>query len=590
MSAIPIPAPTLVALMALAVGLTACGPQTTPRPDPALPTSTPLDPPWFEDVTDARGLAFHHVAGTRYFMPDQVGSGIAILDFDNDGLLDLYLVQLGGPDSPARNSLWRQRQDGTFEDVSAGSGLDITGLGMGAFAADLNNDGWTDLVVTEYGGVRVFQNLGNGRFQEVTAESGLDHPGWAAPAAFLDFDRDGRLDVVIGNYLDYDPTQVCHDSHGRQDFCAPHAFPPTLTRLWRNTTSTPGATPTFEDHTVAAGLAAHPGAALGLLAADLDGDGWPDIFCADDGRPNRLFINRRDGTFREEAVPRGLALNAMGRPAADMGVAWADVDGDGRPDLFVTHLAEEFHSLFRQDAPGLFLDAVAQAGLQQQAWRGTGFGTVLADFDLDGAPDLAIANGLVRRATPGQTPVLPGVPEWWARYAQRPQLFANDGRGRFRDVSEAQPSFTRWAMVGRSLAVADLDNDGAPDLVLAGTAGPVRLFRNIAPRRGRWVLLRLIDPAVGGRDAIGAQATVVAGSRRFIAVLQPATSYLSSHDPRLHFGLGPVTAIDRVEVRWPDGTVESFSGIPLDRLTTLPRGSGRPQAMEAIGSNPSIDD
>jgi len=379
----------------------------------------------------------------------------------------------------------------------------------------------------------------------------------------------------VGNYLDYDPTQVCHEVQGRRDFCSPEAFPGTSIRLWRNVTGKPGAAPRFEDWTERAGLTRAPGAALALVCVDFTGDGWPDIFCSDDGRPNRLFVNQHNGTFQEEAAMRGLAFNAMGRTAANMGVAWADFDGDERGDLFITHLTEEFHALYRQDQPGLFTDAVAQAGLQQQAWRGTGFGTVAADFDNDGQVDLAVANGLVSRATPPQSPVRPGTSSWWATYAQRPQLFVNVGSGHFRDVSAANPALCGLASVGRSLAVGDWDQDGGLDLVLGNVGGPAVFFRNQAPARGHWVQFRLIDPSHGGRDEIGAEAWVLSGGRRRWGVLQPATSYLASHEPILHFGLGSVAAFESVEVRWPDGVRETFPGGPAGRRWVFSRGAGR---------------
>ena len=439
----------------------------------------------------------------------------------------------------------------------------------------MNNDGLPDLVVTEYGATRLLRNVGAGRFEEVTATAGIDNPRWAVPASFMDFDRDGWLDLVVGNYLDYDPTQACEDVHGRRDFCAPQAFPPTTTRLWRNRTGAAGASPRFEEWTERSGLTRWPGAALGLVCADFNGDRWPDIFCADDGRPNRLFINRGDGTFTEEAVTRGVALNAMGRTAANMGVAYADADGDGRADLFVSHLTEEFHSLFRQDVPGFFTDVVAQAGLQEQGWRGTGFGTVLSDFDLDGDLDLALVNGLVRRAVPGQTPVVAGVSDWWARYAQRAQLFANIGSGRFEDRSVANAGLCGEATVGRSLAVGDLDQDGMPDLVVGGVGGPVLLYRNVAPREGRWLRVRAVDPGCGGRDAIGAEVIVRTDTGTWWQVLQPATSYLASHEPVLHFGLGRTGDLRGIEVRWPDGSTEEFPPGTAERTAVLRKGEGR---------------
>ncbi len=567
----------LFGALAVAAG---CKPPSAPPSSPSPSRSTA---PWFADATGEQGLRFIHVAGTNYFMPDQVGCGVAVFDADGDGRMDLYFVQNGGTNGP-RNRLFRRQEDGTWRDISAGSGLDVAGRGMGAYAGDVNNDGRPDVVVTEYDAVRVFQNLGGGKFVELGRACGVDNARWGAAASFVDYDRDGWLDLVVGNYVDYDPTQVCHDVQGRQDFCAPQAFGGTPARLWRNVTGTPGAAPKFEERTEPAGLSRVTGAALGLVCADFDGDGWPDIFIADDGRPNRLWINRRDGTFSEEAARRGAAFNAMGATAANMGTAFGDVDGDGLGDLFVTHLTEEFHSLWRQGPRGLFSDQVATAGLQQQSWRGTGFGAVLADFNNDGTVDLAWLNGLVRRLTPGQSPVLAGLDPWWARYAQRPQLFQNEGGGHFLDRSPKEPAFSGPAMVGRTLATLDLEGDGGTDLVVAGVGGPARIFRNVAPGRSHWLRLRLVEPAAGGRDALGAEATLVmADGRRRWAALLPATGYLASHEPVIHFGLGPSGPVQSVEILWPEGRRERFAAPPLDGTVVLRAGTGEALA-EAIRS------
>jgi hypothetical protein len=558
---------------------------------PAMSGSPKQSEPWFEEITARAGLSFSHDAGPtgRYLIPAQMGSGAALFDYDNDGRLDIYLIQNAGPGSSSVNKLFHQQTDGGFKDVSAGSGLDVAGFGMGVAAGDVNNDGRTDVLLTEYGAVRLFLNQGGGKFSDVTLAAGLDNPRWATSAAFVDYDCDGWLDLVVGNYLDYDPTQKCTDAKGAPEFCGPHGFPGLVTKLFHNlgTASrkpetrnakrdqTPtAATPRFDDVTISSGLARAPGPALGVLCADFDGDHWPDIFLADDGKPNRLFMNQRNGAFTEEAALRGVAYNAMGGTAGNMGVGIGDMDGNGMFDLFVTHLSEEYHALWMQQPRGFFLDRMAPAGLTQQGWHGTGFGVAFVDFDHDGAPDLAWVNGLVKRGKQSGR-VAPGVPPFWADYAQRSQLFANDGKGNFHDVSMSNPAFSGQAIVGRGLAYGDIDNDGAVDLLVTSTSGPAQLFRNIAPRRGHWLTVRVIDPALGGRDAYGAETIVQAGGRHWWQLAHPASSYLCSNDPRVHFGLGPVTKIDSIEVLWPDGAQEIFPGGPPDRMLTLAKGAGQ---------------
>lgn len=536
------------------------------------------------------GIAFVHQVETsgKYLFSESIGSGGAVLDFDNDGRLDVYLIHNVAPSTPATNRLFHQQLDGRFRDASAGSGLDVAGFGNGLAVGDVNNDGLPEVLITEFDRIRLFLNLGKGKFSDVTAAAGLTNLQWSVPAAFVDYDRDGWLDLVVGNYLDFDPTQRCPDAKGQPDFCGPHGFQSTITRLFRNiggpvdgrTADARQVVPHFEDVTIHSGLARAPGKAMQIVCADFDGDRWPDIFITDDGLPNRLFVNQHDGTFKEEAVMRGVAHTGMGASAANMGIALGDVDGDGLFDLFVPHLTEESHTLWRQGPRGLFQDHTARAGLLGMTWHGTGFGAVLADFDCDGAPDLAVANGLVRRPavrkTVGhpQSKLVTGIAPFWKPYAEPSQLFANDSRGCFREVSSSNPAFCGEALVGRGLVCGDLDGDGALDLLVIGIGGPARVLRNTASPRGHWLGLRAVDPALGGRDAYGAEITVRASSRTWWRVVQPAYSYASSNDPRVHFGLGDVAVVDEILVRWPDGIEEQFAGGAVDRYLTVRRASG----------------
>ena len=586
----------LVALVILSGFAAGC---PSPRTE-LIAEDEPVEPPWFVDCTAEKGLQFQHDAGPppdQYFMPQMIGSGAALFDLDGDGRLDIYLLQNGGPKG-ARNQLYKQRDDGRFENVSDGSGLNIAGYNMGVAVGDLNNDGRPDVVVTQYTGVKLFLNQGNGRFLDVTDKAGLRNPNWGASAAFVDFDRDGWLDLVVVNYVDYDPSQSCSTLGGIADYCPPRAFSGSVTRLYHNQApasggrkppvrreqgvNTPRSPVRFEDVTVQSGLGRLLGPGLGVLCADFNDDGWPDIFIANDGEPNRLWINQKNGTFKEEAIARGVAYNAMGQAEAGMGVAIGDVDGDGLFDLYVTHLTEESNRLWRQGPPGLFRDQTAHAGLVQGRWHGTGFGTILADFNLDGALDLAIANGRVSKSlrAPPSSPPRSGGDEGgslgphWSLYAERNQLFVNDGAGHFRDISPSNPALCGTPNIARGLAYGDIDNDGKLDLLVTPVIGPARLYRNIASADGHWLSVRAILPQQGERDAVGAEIRVHTGQRSQLRWINPAASFLCSNDPRAHFGLGSTAKVDKITVLWPDGSRETFPCERVDCLLTLRKGNG----------------
>jgi hypothetical protein len=545
-------------------------------PDSASAPAVESGPDWFEDVTDKWGLDFVHDAGPldgTYPLPQTTGSGAALFDCDGDGRLDIYLLNNGGPKGRP-NQLYRQRKDGTFVNASKDSGLDFAGYCMGAAVGDINNDGRPDLLVTLVGSVRLFLNRGGGKFRDITKEAGLDNPVWAASAAFFDYDRDGRLDLVVVNYVDFDPSWRCTSTRGQWDYCSPNVFPPTVSRLFHNEGAKDGV-PIFKDVTMSSGLGKVPGPGLGVYCADFDGDGWPDIFVANDGKPNHLWINRKNGTFTEEAVLRGLAYDGMGRAQAGMGVAFADVDGDGLLDVFVTHLTEEQHTLWKQGPRGLFSDRSRQARLSAPAWRSTGFGTALLDLDNDGWPDLVIANG---RAARGPAVEASSLGEHWGPYGERNQVFANNGAGQFKDISLSNPDFCGRVNVARGLAVGDIDGDGGLDILLTTAGGRARLFRNKAADRGHWLSVRAVDRA-GRRDALGAEVVVHTAARRQIRVLQTADSYLSASEAAVHFGLGKEERYEKIEVLWPDGTRERFEGGKADKVRRLRQGTGKP--MEA---------
>jgi hypothetical protein len=567
----------LLFLGAVVAGLASGWRHEIPPPNASDPTGEP----WFADITQEADLNFVHDAGPvgKYFMPQSIGSGAAVFDFTADGGVKyLYLLHNGGPQGK-KNQLFERQPGRRFRDVSAGSRLDIAGYNMGVAVGDVNNDGRPDILVTQYTGVKLFLNNGDGAFTDVTEEAGLSNPAWGVSAAFFDYDRDGWLDLILVNYVDYDPTWACPSPSGAPEYCGPRTFPGQVSKLFHNLGTArkgKGRGVRFEDVTIGAGLAAAPGPGLGVVCADFDGDGWPDIFVANDGQANRLWRNQHDGTFREEAIKRGVAFNGLGTVQAGMGVALGDVDGDGLLDLYITHMPQEGNTLWRQAPRGLFVDHTTAAGLATLSWRGTGFGTVLADFDHDGGLDIAAVNGRIARA-----PTLgnPDLGPYWGRYADRNQLFANDGKGRFREVSSQNPALSGTANVARGLVCADFDGDGAPDLLVTAIADRVRLLRNVAPHRGHWLVVRTLDPALK-RDAYGALVRVRAGGREWVRLVNPAGSYLCSGDVRAHFGLGEAERVEAVEVTWPDATVEVFPGCSADRQLVLYRGAGKRVAGE----------
>jgi hypothetical protein len=528
---------------------------------------------WFIDVTDESGIDFVHEAGdlSRFLNPQNMGSGVALFDFDGDGLLDIYLLTYSGPNSAHTNRLYKNLGKGVFKDVTEGSGLGINGYNTGLAIGDVNNDGWPDVVVTQYGGIKLFLNKGDGTFVDVTQAAGLDNPLWGTSASFFDFDKDGWLDLVVVNYVKYDEDLVCELTDRKRDYCGPVRFPGTVTRLFRNSTGKAGGAVRFDDITVKSGLAKQPGPGLGVYTADFNGDGWPDIFVANDEKPNHLWINNGDGTFTEEAALHGIAVDGMGRSWAGMGVAVGDVDGSGRFAVYVTHLAEENHTLWMQTKRGQFVDRTAQAGLLRLDWRGTGFGTLMGDFDHDGWLDIAVVSGSVHANS--KTPN-PALGPHMANYGERNQLFRNEGAGKFKDISSRNPPFCGTPNVARGLASGDLDGDGALDLVVTTAANRARVYHNVARQRGHWLLVRAFDQRLK-RDAYGAEITVDAGGRSQFRIVNPAESYLSSSDCRAHFGLGTAARYDAIHVRWPDGLVEDFPAGLADRIIELRRGEGK---------------
>ncbi|HEX6903969.1 MAG TPA: CRTAC1 family protein [Thermoanaerobaculia bacterium] len=557
----------------------------------------------FVDRAKDLGVDFVHVNGMtgKLYMPEIMGSGAALFDYDNDGDLDLFLVQ-GGPLGPGvkpeganhrlyRNDLvsvpplpvreggrGRERGPGgegsggglRFTDVTAESGLRLGAYGMGVAAGDYDNDGWTDLYVTALGSNQLWRNNGRGAggkvtFSDVTAEAGADDPRWSVPAAFVDFDRDGWLDLYVGNYLrfSFESHKPCRTPAGAPDWCGPVASDAVPDKLLRNRGNG-----TFEDVTMKAGIAAADGPALGVSAADYNGDGWLDVYVANDETPNQLWINQRNGTFKDEAALAGAAVSGEGRPQASMGVDAGDYDGDGDEDLVMDNLTGEGNTLYRNDGGGNFEDVSLASGIQTPSWKLTGFGAAWLDYDNDSWLDLLTVNGAIKKM---EEQARSGDP---LPLRMEKQLFRNLGNGRFEEVGKRSGAVFAVPEVGRGAAFGDLDNDGDVDVVVSNNNGPARVLINQAGSRRPWLGLRLVT-GQPGRDALGARVELRrAGKPPLWRRVRADGSYASANDPRVLFGLGDAAKIEKVVVRWPSGRVEEWKDVPAGTYTTLREGTG----------------
>jgi enediyne biosynthesis protein E4 len=536
----------------------------------------------FREITSEVGLRFRHFNGAtgEHYMPEIMGAGVALLDYDNDGDLDVYLVQgtvlepnkkLRFPPPPGwkpGNRLFRNQLSETgrlhFTDVTEQAGVGHVGYGMGVAVGDYNNDGHQDLYVTNFGQNVLYRNNGDGTFTDVTREAGVDDSHWSTSAAWLDYDGDGYLDLFVCNYVDFTlaGNKRCHAPTGEPDYCTPKMYQPVPSRLFRNLGNGK-----FLDVTESSGIASSFGPGLGVVCADFNGDGRPDIYVANDTAANRLWVNQGDGTFKDVALEAGVAYSLDGLPRAGMGVTAEDSESRGRIDIFVTNLTGEGASLFRNNGNLEFDDITPQSGLAEATHGLTGFGTKWFDYDNDGRLDLFIANGAVTLVE-----ALRGHPY---PYAQTNLLFHNEG-GSYRDVSKtAGPAF-QVAEVSRGAAFGDIDNDGALDIVVSTNNGPVRLLQNQIGSRQHWLQLRLEDEK-RNRFGIGARVAVLRpGEKPLWCRVHTDSSYLSASDVRVHFGLGQKADVQGVLVRWPDGIEEKWNNLPSDRVVTLRRGSGGP--------------
>jgi enediyne biosynthesis protein E4 len=538
----------------------------------AAPTKLPVEIE-FKDIAVEAGLTAPTIFGeewTKNYILEQTGAGVAIFDYDNDGLMDIFVVNgttLSGTDH-ATNHLYRNTGNLRFEDVTARAGLTRTGWGQGVCAADYDNDGHTDLFVSYYGHSVLYRNQGDGTFRDVTERAGLRSASvrWDTGCSFLDYDLDGKLDLVVAGYVDFDPAKTAVPGtdpncewKGVPVTCGPRGLPPGREYLFHNEGDG-----RFQDVSEVSGIGKQNNCyGFTVVTSDFDDDGYPDAYVACDSTASLLFHNRKDGTFEEIGVPAGVAFNENGRAQAGMGVAAGDYDDDGLIDIVKTNFSEDVPSVYKNRGDGSFTDQVFAAGLAAHTLY-VGWGVHLLDVDHDGRKDILIVNGHVYPNLEARN---------IAKYRQPRLFYWNRGGGRFADLSDnSGPGISaRWC--SRGSAAGDLDNDGSLEVVVSNMSARPSLLKNYGPRKS-WLLVRCIGVRCN-RDAVGARVYISAGGRKTSGEVQTGASFLSQNDPRLHFGLGEASTYDRIEVRWPGGQRESFPGGKANRIVLLRQGTGR---------------
>lgn len=528
-------------------------------------SNDPATLPWFEDISDTAGINFVHRSGhdKKYYMPEIMGGGAALFDMENDGDLDAYIVQSGSliNDISAQpvNKLYNNAGDGTFRDVTTGSGADDTGYGMGVASADYDNDGDTDLYVTNVGANVLLQNNGQGRFTDVTQTANVGDAGWGTSAAFFDADNDGDLDLFVLNYLIWstDIETDCYSNLGTADYCSPQNYnAPARDVFYLN-----NGDGTFTEATEQAGFT-KPGTGLGLVCGDFNADGWQDVFVANDGMNDRLWLNQKNGTFLESALVAGCAVDADGKAKAGMGVAANDLDDDGDLDLLVCNLNKETDSLYVNQGD-YFIDRTAAAGLAVSSRPFTRFGMGWLDFNNDGYLDIYQANGRVMRQSKGYSE---------DPFAEPNLLMVGVEGSRFEEHLPRGGTENELIATSRAAAFGDIDNDGGVDILVVNRDATPHLLRNVIANNAHWIAFRVLNSH--GGDAIGATLSLTLGNRTITRDVRPSYSYLASNDPRIHIGLGSESSIAEVEVKWVNGITETFRGIKIDQVVKLRTGEG----------------
>lgn len=525
------------------------------------------DLPKFTDVTSALGLKFQNMAWhtPRKYLLETMGSGVALFDYDNDGRLDIFVVNGAPLKDPTPkgtipqktgpkywNRLYHQKQDGTFEDVTEKAGLEGVGYGMGVAVGDYDNDGYEDLYVTAYGGNKLYHNNGDGTFTDVTEKAGVAGSGWSTSAAWVDLDNDGLLDLIVLRYVQWDFEDVWCGEHkeGFRQYCHPDIFKPIAPFVYHN-----DGNGHFTEASGKIGLG-KPGKGLGIALADYDRDGKIDIFVANDSMPEFLYHNKGSGTFEEVGLVSGVAVDGEGHTYAGMGVDFADYNNDGLPGLVVTDLANQMYALYRNNGDGTFTYESYSSGIGRMTMTHSGWGVRFLDYDNDGWKDLLIAQGHDLDTIELTSPNL--------RYREPMLLARNTGHG-FVDVSADAGSVFREAWVGRGMAIGDIDNDGRLDAVVTTNDGPLYILHNETSTTNHWLTLKLVGHK-SNRDAIGAEVKLTTANNTQIETVTTASSYLSSSDKRVHFGLGQETSAQKIEIYWPSGIRQSLKNVRADQI------------------------
>jgi hypothetical protein len=549
----------------------------SPSPSASPTPPRPSGPIEYTDITAQAGVRFKHNSGAfgKKYLPETIGAGCAFIDYDHDGWQDIILVNsMNWPEQKGAKSylaLYHNNKDGTFTNVTGQAGLGVQMYGIGVAVADYDNDGNDDIYITCVGPNHLFRNLGGGKFQDVTARAGVGDPGFSTSAAWFDYDNDGRLDLFVGNYVDWSVEKdlYCTLDNKNKSYCTPQSYKGQSSTLYHNRGNG-----SFENVTQKAGVLDPTGKTLGLALLDYDGDGWLDLFVANDTEPNKLYHNNKNGTFTDEGIAAGVAFSAAGTPRAGMGVDAADYDGSGRPSVIIGNFTNESMALYHNDGSGLFTDEAASSGIGKMSAQSLTFATFFFDYDLDGLLDIFAANGHV---SDDIAVVQPNV-----KYAQAPHVFRNKGKRKFEEVTSKLGRAMQRAIVGRGAAYADIDNDGDLDLLITVNNGPARLLRNDNANQNDLLRVKL-EGSRSNRNGIGAKVTVkTSKGAKFEQVVRTGSSYASQSELPLVFGLGkPEEGLTlTVEVTWPGGQRDALQNVKPNQSITIVEGRGQTSATQ----------